>query len=198
LPTLSQSIIDQLGDKKPFYVLGWSLGGILALDLALRFQHQVLGVVLLASNPCFVATQTWQGMPLTMFNEFCEQLRLHPLPTLQRFLALQFQNIPNGRQLLKNTKQSMLQSQLPLSALEHGLHLLKENDYRFALAQLTCPVKAMMSDNDPLIPIAVSGQLKQLQPSIDISIFSDAGHVPFISHTQPCLAAIRAFIDDRK
>lgn len=197
LPTLSQSIIKRLGDKKPFYVLGWSLGGILALDLALRFQQQVLGIVLLASNPCFVETQSWQGMPLTMFNDFFQQLQLHPLRTLQRFLALQFQNIPNGRQLLKHAKQSTLHSQLPLSTLEQGLNLLKETDYRFVLAQLTCPVKAMMSDNDPLIPIAVSAQLKQLQPAIDISIFSDAGHVPFISHTQQCLTAIRAFIDDR-
>ena len=48
--------------------VGWSLGGQLAIELALHEPQRVLAVVTVCSNPRFVATGDWPGMGADVFN----------------------------------------------------------------------------------------------------------------------------------
>jgi pimeloyl-[acyl-carrier protein] methyl ester esterase len=93
LEAISNEIVAML-DNEPFYLLGWSFGGTVALDIAARYSSRVQGVILMATNPSFVAKETWAGMPLDTFNAFAQQLHTNSTATLQRFLALQLHGLP--------------------------------------------------------------------------------------------------------
>lgn len=77
LPELESSDLnewlDELDASVPdnAWLGGWSLGGMLASELAARRGERCCGLLTLASNPCFVAHAEWAsampGRPLTGF-----------------------------------------------------------------------------------------------------------------------------------
>jgi pimeloyl-[acyl-carrier protein] methyl ester esterase len=187
LKEISDEIVAELDDE-PFYLLGWSLGGTVALDIAARYANCVQGVILMAANPCFVSKENWNGMPVKTFDAFAEQLHANPTVTLQRFLMLQLQGSPT---FLKEVKRRFSLKPLPeLADLETSLSLLKTSDLRMILAELKCPVVAILSDNDALIPVEVGQQMQALQPNLQLIILKNATHIPFVIQPENCLNAI--------
>jgi malonyl-CoA O-methyltransferase len=191
LSQMSDKIVGELGEE-PFYLLGWSLGGTVALDIATRYSSHVQGVILFAANPCFVQQNDWAGMSLETFNNFAEQLHENSVATLQRFLALQIQGLPK---LLKEIRARFTLQETPkLQELEASLQLLKKHDLREDLANLTCPILAILSDNDGLIPVEIGAKMQALQPNLQLVILENAGHIPFISQPELCLKAVIDFL----
>jgi pimeloyl-[acyl-carrier protein] methyl ester esterase len=192
LEAISDEIVAAL-DGESFYLLGWSLGGTVALDIAARYANRVQGVILMATNPCFVATETWAGMPVETFDAFAEQLHANPVMTLQRFLALQLQSSPA---FLKDAKARFSLKPAPeLVDLETSLALLKTSDLRTFLADLNCPIAVILSDNDALIPVEVGQQMQTLQPNLHLTVLRNATHIPFVTQPKDCLNAIHTFLD---
>jgi malonyl-CoA O-methyltransferase len=191
LTQISDKIMSTLG-KKPFYLLGWSLGGTIALDISARYPNRVQGVILLAANPCFVEKNDWVGMPLEVFDNFATQLHVDSTTTLQRFLALQMQNLPR---FLKEVRARFVLRKSPeLIDLEISLQLLKKHDLRENLRNLMCPILAILSNNDALIPVEIGEKMQVLQPNLQLRILENAGHIPFISQQQNCLNTIVDFL----
>lgn len=187
LAAISDAVIAELDDE-PFYLLGWSFGGTVALDIAARYSNRVQGVILMAANPCFVAKEHWAGMPVETFDAFAEQLHANPTATLQRFLALQLQG---SLTFLKDVKVRFALKPLPEFAdLETSLSLLKTSDLRSILADLNCPIAAILSDNDALVPVVVGQQMQILQPNLQLTILKNATHIPFVTQSENCLNAI--------
>src|SRR5690606_41726992 len=67
----------------------WSLGGMLATQLAARRGDACRGLLTIASNPCFRARIDWsRAMAENIFDAFHEAFRLDPQETLKRFRSL--------------------------------------------------------------------------------------------------------------
>jgi pimeloyl-[acyl-carrier protein] methyl ester esterase len=65
---------------------GWSLGGMLASELAARRGERCCGLVTLASNPRFVAHEDWpSAMPAQTFDGFLAGCHADTQVTLKRF-----------------------------------------------------------------------------------------------------------------
>ena len=192
LDAIADAIVAEL-DGEPFYLLGWSFGGTVALKMAERYTNRVQGLILLASNPCFAETESWIGTPVATLNTFAQQLHDNPSKMLQRFLTLQVQGLPK---FLKEVKARFkLESEPKLANLETSFALLQNSDLRLILKNLTCSVAAILSDNDALVPIAVHEQLQTLKPDLNITILKNAGHIPFVTQPENCLNTIHAFFD---
>jgi len=192
LDSIADAIVAGLDDE-PFYLLGWSFGGTVALKMAERYANRVQGLILLASNPCFAEAESWAGTPVETLNAFAQQFHDNPAATLQRFLTLQVQDSPK---FLKEVKARFAMKPTPkLAALETSFVLLQNSDLRSVLQNLTCPVAAILSDNDAFVPIAVSEPLQALKSDLNITILNNAGHIPFVTQPENCLNAIHAFFD---
>lgn len=187
LNEIAAAIVTQLNDE-PFYVLGWSFGGTVALKIAENFPNRVQGLILLAANPCFVANENWAGMNPETFNTFSKNFHSNPAATLQRFLSLQLQGCPT---FLKEAKARFSLKKTPeLNELESSLNLLKTSDLRPILKNLTCPISVILSDNDALIPVEVGEKMQALQPNLQLTILKNATHISFITQPENCLNAI--------
>ena len=67
LSTVAEKIAQDIPSNA--YILGWSLGGLIASKIALITPVKKL--ILVASTPCFVAREDWQqGMPSDVFESF--------------------------------------------------------------------------------------------------------------------------------
>ncbi|CAC9445972.1 Pimeloyl-[acyl-carrier protein] methyl ester esterase BioH (EC 3.1.1.85) [uncultured Gammaproteobacteria bacterium] len=153
-------------------LLGWSLGGLLAIGIAKKTE--VSGLILLASSPKFVQTKDWvYGIEADNFHQFADALSLNLSKGLRRFVSLQTQN----KAQLKSLNQSI--DALPASpkALNQGLDILLNSDLRHQFKQLQIPVQIILGNRDTLVPIDIAQWYEQ--QNIPVSVF-DTGHLPFL------------------
>lgn len=109
-------------------IIGWSLGGQLATllvnQIEQKYQQQKV-LITLASNPCFVANETWQtAMPQDTFQKFKQSFEQDVSATLFKFGFMVCQGIASTKQDLK-ILQSLIQPQ-KIELLKQGLALLEQ------------------------------------------------------------------------
>ena len=166
--------------------VGWSLGGLVCLRLAEQFPEKVLGLCLVATNPCFVKQEGWHSaIDKTIFDDFSKALKQDIDKTIKRFLALQ---VTGSKTIMTTIKklQKALQSRGRAStrALDLGLDILSEADLRESLKTMSFPVKWILGSRDKLVPVVLAESLKLIAPNADVIVVDDAAHAPFISHPE--------------
>jgi pimeloyl-[acyl-carrier protein] methyl ester esterase len=180
----------------PCTLVGWSLGGSVALDLANRFPNKINNVVIISSNPCFVKTATWAGMKMETLQRFAADLSNDCYATLLRFLSLQVHGLEDGKALLKELKTALHDCEPPpQEVLKGGLTILEQQDLRSQLARLHCPAQVILGTHDTLVPVAVGEQILALNPRLTLNIINRAAHVPFLSHPTQLISMLRDFLE---
>ncbi|MGH8370660.1 MAG: alpha/beta fold hydrolase, partial [Gammaproteobacteria bacterium] len=115
--------------------LGWSLGGLIALQVALQAPAQVRGLILSNTTPRFITAADWpHAMPSAQLDEFAAELTQDFAGTVRRFLALQVLGDERARDTLRALRDSVLARGVPDAAsLAAGLGILRDTDFRSEL-----------------------------------------------------------------
>jgi len=165
-------------------LVGWSLGGLYAIELAARFPERFDSLTLIASNPCFVKREDWDcGLEPAIFDGFYTDLLRDWRRTLRRFLALQLHGEADARELARDLWQRVVARGDPdLEVLRAGLELLKQHDARPGLARLRMPCRLILGEHDRLVPLALAQQITAIAPSIRVESVAGAAHAPFIAN----------------
>lgn len=163
--------------------LGWSLGGLVASQVALTHPERVQALVTVASSPCFSARENWPGIKPEVLAGFQQQLSEDFQRTVERFLALQTMGTETARQDARALKKTVLALPMPpVDVLNGGLEILKTVDLRESLTSLTVPFLRLYGYLDGLVPRKVVPLLDALWPASESLIFARAAHAPFISY----------------
>lgn len=171
---------------------GWSLGGQVALRVALDNPARVDGLCLVATTPRFVQAPDWPcAMPPETFRQFADALERDPEGTLLRFLALQVKGAEHERETLRLLRDEIAQRPpADRRGLKQGLDLLLRTDLRHELRSLKHRSCWLLGTRDALVPRSLPGRLGDLVPNARIMPLEGAGHAPFLSHPQAVLAAL--------
>lgn len=173
--------------------LGWSLGGLVASQIALSRPERVSALVTVASSPCFSAQDAWPGIKPEVLAGFQQQLSEDFQRTVERFLALQTMGTETARQDARALKQTVLSLPMPdVAVLNGGLEILKTVDLREPLSALTMPHLRIYGYLDGLVPRKVVPLLDSLWPESESQVIAKAAHAPFISHPAEFCAALIA------
>jgi len=168
----------------PAIWLGWSLGGLIALNAALCHPHKVARLVLVGATPKFVQAPDWPyAMPTEVFADFARSLTQDYRATLLRFLSLQAGGNESARALLKQLRAEMFAHGEPQpEALAAGLAILEQTDLRARLAEIQMPALVVHGSHDRLAPPAAGEYLAAQLPNARLLRVEGAGHAPFLSH----------------
>jgi pimeloyl-[acyl-carrier protein] methyl ester esterase len=179
-------------------LVGWSLGGQLALQLAADASLRVRQLVLLASTPKFVRAQDWPaGLPESVLQQFALQLKSDPQRTVGDFLELQVRASAEAAGTLAALQRALLEhGPAQPAALAAGLHQLRHNDLRGLAQALATPTLVIAGQYDRITPPAAAQSLLEMLPHGRLLPIRRAGHAPFISHPHEVLAALLALQDD--
>lgn len=192
-----QSWTDDLAGQLPQHsmLLGWSLGGQVAMRAALDHPHLISRLVLLASTPAFVTAADWQaGMPQDDLEAFGAALIADQEATLLRFLSLQTRGMPEQKAVLHALRQAFLSvPPADAGALASGLAMLRHTDLRASVPQLLQPTLVVHGALDTLTPPAAGAWLAAALPHARHVVLPRAAHAPQVSHSTELAAAIREF-----
>jgi pimeloyl-[acyl-carrier protein] methyl ester esterase len=178
-------------------VLGWSLGGLLALELARRHPGHVDALVLVATTPKFVADPGWEhGVSPEVLEQFSRGLDVDYRGTVQNFLALQVRGDERAIETLRALRRSLASHGEPdPRALEAGLGILRRTDLRDDLARIAVPALVIAGEHDRLTPPAAGLELATRLASARMCLVERSGHAPFLSHPDAVLREVRGFLD---
>ncbi|HSN17016.1 MAG TPA: pimeloyl-ACP methyl ester esterase BioH [Gammaproteobacteria bacterium] len=198
-PSLTELTLQTMAAVPPgTVVLGWSLGGLVALEAALRMPQRMRGLVLANTTPRFVNAGDWScAMPPEQLQEFAAGLAGDYTETLQRFLSLQVRGDESARAALRQLRDSLFAHGEPDTAsLAKGLQILRDSDLRAKLKDVTLPTLVLAGGYDRLTPAAASEYLDEHIPDARLQVFPKSAHAPFISHADAFVTALLAFMDE--
>jgi len=180
----------------PAIWLGWSLGGLVALQAARRHPHKVAQLTLISATPKFVQAPDWpHAMPAEVFAGFARSLTQDYRATLLRFLSLQVGNNESVRAVLKHLRAEMFAHGEPQPvALAAGLAILEQTDLRACLAEIKVPALVVHGSHDRLAPPAAGEYLAEQLPGARWLRVEGAGHAPFLSHAAQIADAVCASV----
>lgn len=201
LPALVSSDVnewlDELDATLPdnVWLGGWSLGGMLASQLAARRGERCCGLLTLASNPCFVAHDGWpSAMPAETFDAFLAGCHADSQVTLKRFGLLCAKGAEDPRGLARLLVGGAPNE--PPVALMSGLEVLAQLDTRDALQGFRGPQLHLFAGLDELVPAQAAGDLLALLPDVEIGLIERAGHAFLLEDPHGVAGAIRAFLHE--
>ncbi len=195
LDRLSQLLLDSVPAHAIW--IGWSLGGMAALNAALNQNEKIEKIVLVSAQPQFIQSEDWpHATPAKSLSIFSDNLLNHTEKTLKRFLSLQIRGSTDERDLLRQVREKIDERPLPQTeALRLGLDILCHSNLRPKLSTLQTPLQLIFGGRDTLVPAACAEPIQAILPQARINIIKGAGHLPFLSHQQEFLSLIENFID---
>lgn len=166
-------------------LLGWSLGGQVALELVLRQPRYVEKLLLVASTPCFCCKKDWpHGLPETQIKVLERNLQRAYEKTMGDFFKLQFvdEELPSDR-----LREILRFAVRPVGLPDPGqalsaLRVLGRIDMRSQLSRVAPQTLVMHGDLDKIIPIGAGQYLAEKIPVSRFERMPNTGHSPFFSH----------------
>lgn len=175
--------------------LGYSLGGMLAVNIAHRYPERVQAVITFASNQCFVASEQWPyAMPAATYQSFYKTVQHNADKALKRFCGLQASGASNEKALLKVLRDKLE----PASSqnLVDSLDLLAAIDNSRLIGKVSPPAYYLFAECDQLVPLAAAKQLQQQWPG-QVDIIASAPHSFFISDPQASWQRVKQFLQQQ-
>jgi pimeloyl-[acyl-carrier protein] methyl ester esterase len=177
-------------------LLGWSLGGQVALQIAHDQPERVARLVLIGTTPCFRQREDWpHGMDDKTLAEFARSLEEEYEGTLKRFLSLQARGGDEARAVIARLRESLFARGRPeLESLRGGLNILSALDLRDAVSAITQPTLIVHGTHDMLTPLPAAQWLAQVMPAARLDVIPGAAHAPFLSHLTATLDSLQSFL----
>ena len=179
-----------------YSLLGWSLGGQIALDLAAAMPAQIDKLVLVATTPRFTVAPDWSyGMKVNAIAKMATQLREDYQQTVRDFLDLQVRGSVEGASVIEQLRNALsVHGQAKPEALESGLNTLATSDLRPTLPHVRTRTLVIAGQNDRITAPGASRVLATALPDAQYVEMRRAAHAPFLSHRKEFTAVLERFL----
>jgi pimeloyl-[acyl-carrier protein] methyl ester esterase len=165
--------LDKSGE--PACIVGWSTGGIAAIEAAANYPQKVCRLVLLSATARFCSDTDYSaGVDPAVVRAMIRGLKRNPEAVIARFLlqALYPVCIP-ADELARRTKNALEQG---TNSLIDGLEYLLRVDLRDALPSITTPCLIIHGRQDRVVPRQAAQFLVSKLPVSDVELLPSAGH----------------------
>ncbi len=194
LDYLVESVVSVLPEQ--CNILGWSMGGLVATKVALKYPDRIEKLITVASSPSFLANeQNPKGLNNSVLDTFIEYLSEDFRGALIKFLSIQTMGSKTQKEDIQRLKETVFLHGTPAEkALSGGLNILKQSDLNDSLKSLKMPLLRVYGKLDILVPVKSIASIDKLAPNSEKVLFLKSGHSPFLSQTAEFIDCVNCFI----
>ena len=160
-------------DGAKHILVGWSLGGLIALSAALRFPDAVAGLVLISATARMTAIDHYPGADPRMLRAMRVKLRRDPAPVVRAFAELCV--APHRDDDFCDTFTGSAASIEP-AALDAGLAYLQETDLRDRLGDIATPTLVIHGQADAVVPLGCASYLCEHIAGATLDVIPEGNH----------------------
>ena len=177
-------------------LVGWSLGGQLALRAAMLAPERVARLVLIATTPRLVRAADWpHGVDAALLALMRARVHEDSQAMVDEFLELQLRGCRNALPLLHALRATLpMQGAASAPALLGGLEVLAHTDLRPLLSQVSQPALVVGGQYDRITHPRAAEALAHSLGTARYHEFARSAHAPFLSHADEFIALLREFI----
>jgi pimeloyl-[acyl-carrier protein] methyl ester esterase len=173
-------------------LVGWSLGGLIALQTAVSMPQKVSGLCLISATSRMVEDDNYAGVPEKALKAMVLKFKRKPGVVIEDFSENCFH--PQSDQALRNLFGDMAES-FTHQSMTQGLGFLKETDLRSSLPEIEVPTLILHGENDRIIPTGQAHFLGNRVPNSSLAILEDAGHALPLTHPSWLAGQIKVFLN---
>ena len=173
-------------------VVAWSLGGLMAIRLALAAPSLINKIVFIASAAKFVNQGT--AINPAWFKKFQSDFKNRPAATLKKFLALQTKDDEYSQSALRQLRNILPVEQYDFNECDLGLAMLANLDLNSELKRLPCSAGFIHGECDAVLPIQ-AGRAAAAECGAKFYSIPAAGHAVHVSHPQLVAEIILNYLD---
>ena len=181
-------------------IIGWSLGGLIAIQYALKYPKKINSLICISSTPCFVQKKGWSyGVDMNFFKKFNRDFISNWRKTLKKFFILQLIKSKTNKMIINKLENDFIGKSPPSKeALKKTLSILEETDIRNDIKKINLPTLVIAGRKDMITDYRSTIWLKKNIKNSESYIFDNAGHMPFVSHKKEFVGLIKKFIEKYK
>jgi len=181
-----------------FSVLGWSLGSLVALDIASDNTFNIKNLILIGCTSSFIQHKEDRfniGWNRKIVEIMKSKLYKKPQETLYDFYDAMFSKEEKRKgynneffQTMKNNTENQ-----SIDSLSLGLDYLIQKDLRTELSNITIPILIIQGEDDNICPLEGAVYIKNMSINSNIEIIKEVGHIPFFTNPNDCYSIISKF-----
>ncbi|MFH0880120.1 MAG: alpha/beta fold hydrolase [Lentisphaerota bacterium] len=196
LSEYAESLTSLLRERSsPPLLLGWSMGGLIALQTALAAPDRVAGLILLSSTARFCSGAGYPpGTEERQVRGLSVAVRKSALAALTQFL----QDAAHPTRIASKHLQTKLEHSLEFGAdrLCQDLRYLIETDVREPIHQLVAPTLILHGREDRIIPAGASAWMHAHLPNSHLRLEDQTGHDLPLRHPDLVFAETMKYFEE--
>lgn len=176
--------------SEPCLLVGWSLGSLLSLRVALELPEKVAAMVLVSGTPFMCASKDHGGIDPRTLAAMRVRVARNPSPVLEEFARNCA--VPDGGEEMR-VRYLQQAKQFSPAELAAGLDCLAALDVRERLTEINVPCRILHGACDQIVPIRSARFLAAQIPRAKLDVLEGRGHaLPFKAPAQiaRCISSV--------
>jgi len=179
------------------HLIGWSLGGMVTLEVARRLKKDIKQLVLIGTAPRFIRSEDFAlGMSEELILKIQSRLNRSFENTLNWFYRFIFTARERSGEGFKKILNMLGDFMNPLyqEDIVLALNVLLDVDLRSGLKKIDAPTLIIHGDKDPICSPEAATLLHENIKGSRLEFIKDCGHAPFLSQPKVVNDMIAGFI----
>jgi pimeloyl-ACP methyl ester carboxylesterase len=182
---LAYFYLDLFGELKlkDIHIVGHSMGGWLAQEIAIRSQARIKSIMLIASVGIRI-----KGNPVANLFIMTPEQITRAVYADPKIIASELARMPTPEEIARITVNRTASARLAWSPRFFNPKLSKW------LHRITVPTQIIWGAQDGVVSAAYAQEFKRLIPHASVTVFPDAGHAPFAERLDDTVQTVADFV----
>ncbi len=179
----------------PACIVGWSTGGVVAIETAARYPEKVTCLVLLSATARFCSADGYTtGVKPAVLRAMIRGLKRNPQTVVSDFISRALYPLNVGQDVLAKRTQAALA--VGTDSLALGLEYLARADFRRDLVSIALPCLIIHGGQDMIVPCEAGRYLNANLRLSRIELLPSAGHCLIEQCGDGVIRRIAQFVED--